>query len=111
MLVDVGRFDLIEATPPTMDDVYMTAAELAARWRCDVNTLANLRARGEGLPFVKRGANGGVLYKIADVLAFEARGTRGFTWARLANAVDAFPGLVGSQRQDFIDHLKRCMRN
>lgn len=104
-------YDVIEASPPSLDDVFMTPQELAGRWRCDVNTLANLRARGEGLPFIKRGMNGGVLYKVADVLAFEARGTRGFSWSRLETAIDTFAWPAGFKgRQDLIDHLKAAMR-
>lgn len=112
MLSEAGRsgHDLIEASAPTLDDVFMTPQELAARWRCDTNTLANLRARGEGLPFIKRGLNGGVLYKVADVLSFEARGVRGFSWSRLESAIDKFPGLAGAARQDLIDHLKAAMK-
>ena len=109
---DEKTADVIETSAPTLDDVYMTAAELAARWRCDTRTLDNLRARGEGLPFIKRGQNGGILYKVADVLACEARGSRGFSWSRFERAVDTFAGFRTSQdRAKFIDHMRAALKD
>jgi hypothetical protein len=101
--------EIIEVSGPDRDDVFMKPAELAARWRTDVGTLANLRSRGEGLPFVKL-PSGPILYKVADVLAAEAAGARGFMWSKLAAAIRAFPGISGDQADDLIKHLERELR-
>jgi excisionase family DNA binding protein len=100
--------EIIETTPPTEDDLYMTPEEVAQRLRCDVSTLANLRARGEGIPYVKP-FGGRVLYKMADVLAVETRGFRGFSWARLAAALDKFEDLKPGQCAKLLAHLKTEM--
>jgi hypothetical protein len=101
--------EFLESSPPTLDDVFLRPDELAARWRVDVNTLANLRARGEGLPWVKLG--GGVRYKVADVLAAEASGARGFSWARLTAALEAFDGLSSEQREALLKHLRKAFKS
>ena len=103
--------DVLEARAPTLDDEYMTAADLAKRWCCDTATLANLRSRGDGLPFVKRGHGGHTLYRVADVLAAEASGTRGFSWARLEAAVDSFDGFrAPKDRALFLEHVRSALR-
>ncbi|NYF99213.1 helix-turn-helix domain-containing protein [Janibacter cremeus] len=48
---------------------HMTPKELAERWGCSTGHLANLRTEGRGLPFLK--FPGRVLYRLADVLAYE----------------------------------------
>ena len=101
-------FDMLESTVPTMDDIYMTPEEVAQRLRCDTQTLANLRARGEGIPYTKP-TKGRVLYTVADVLAVERRNRRGFTWARLADALDTFADLKPAQRVKLLQHLKEEM--
>lgn len=108
MFVETGEVQFIEASAPTVDDVYLTAEELAQRHRVDPATLANLRSRGDGLPFTK--VTGRILYKIADVLAAEARGTKGFTMARLAEACTA-AGLSPEQKDKLLSHLKAAMRS
>ena len=100
-----GYVPVMESRPATMDDLFMTPNEVADFLKCDTNTLANQRARGEGLPYTKV-ANGRVLYTIADVLTLLKRGARGFTWARMALALDSFPGLTSKQRLELLAHLK-----
>lgn len=53
----------------------MTAREMSERWggRIAVRTLNNWRTSGTGPPFVKIG--GAVLYKLGDVLKWEASRT------------------------------------
>ncbi|GAA1431399.1 hypothetical protein GCM10009616_18420 [Microlunatus lacustris] len=48
----------------------LTDVELAERWQLSRGTLANIRSRGDGVPYVKVG--GRVRYALADVLAYEA---------------------------------------
>lgn len=101
--------DVLEGTPSTLDDVFMTPEELAQRWRIDVTSLSNLRSRGDGLPFTK--TTGRVLYKVADVLACEARGVRGFSWAKLASAVDSFDGFRSPRdRAAFLEHVRKALK-
>lgn len=56
---------------------FLTPDELVKRFKGVVNpkTLANWRTRGDGPPYIKVG--GRVLYKRADVSAWEARRRRG----------------------------------
>jgi hypothetical protein len=49
--------------------------ELADRWCKSIRTLQRWRAEGYGPPYIMVG--GTIHYRIADVLAFEARQTRG----------------------------------
>lgn len=55
----------------------ITPAELVTRWRGQVNTrtLANWRSTGQGPKFIKIG--GKVLYRVADVEAYENKRQRG----------------------------------
>lgn len=48
---------------------HLTARDLAERWGLTVGHLANVRAAGKGVPFVK--LPGRVLYRLADVEAYE----------------------------------------
>jgi hypothetical protein len=75
----------VETSQPTSDEVYLTAEELADRWRVDTGALANLRSRGDGLPFTK--PSGRVLYALSHVLAVEMQEQKGFSWARLETAL------------------------
>ncbi|MGD8148427.1 hypothetical protein [Ornithinimicrobium sp. Y1694] len=52
----------------------LTAAELADRWSISTGHLANLRAEGRGLPYV-RPMGGRVLYRLSDVLETEDAAT------------------------------------
>jgi hypothetical protein len=53
----------------------MLETELASRWRKSIRTLQRWRAEGYGPPYIMIG--GTIHYRIGDVLAFEARQTRG----------------------------------
>lgn len=108
MFREHDTIELIESTPPTMDDLYLTPEEVATRLRCDVGTLANLRARGEGIPY-RKPWGGRVVYMMADVLAAESQAGRGFTWGRLRAALDSFSGLPPAQKDKLFKHLKEEM--
>lgn len=55
---------------PNLEDRLLTPAELAARWRMKVTSLANMRARGDGPRYVKLG-NKAVRYRWSDIAAYE----------------------------------------
>lgn len=57
----------------------LTTRQLAARWQCSAQTLANMRARGAGPAYVKVGRL--VRYRLEDVRAWEE--------ARTVGALDA----------------------
>ncbi len=54
-------------------NVLLTTRDLAARWRCGVQWLANERSAGRGVPYVKLGR--AVRYRLADVEQCEADAT------------------------------------
>ena len=58
------------ATNPS--DRLLTPAELADRWSMRVGSLANMRSRQEGPPFLRIGRKA-VRYRLREVLAFEER--------------------------------------
>lgn len=58
-----------DPTIPSVE-VFLTAHELAQRWRCSGETLKRRRRSGQ-LPAYKLGRS--VRFKLADVLAFEAQ--------------------------------------
>jgi hypothetical protein len=98
----------VEATAPNEETIYLTARELADRWRLDEATLANQRSRGEGLPFTK--ASGRVLYKMSDVLAVEVGGMQGWTFANLREALEVVR-LTDAQRAAVLDAVITQMKN
>lgn len=52
--------------------VYMTAAELAARWKTSEAALANRRSRGVGPRFIRLGRkHGPIRYPLSEVVRFE----------------------------------------
>lgn len=104
-----GEREIIEPTAHGRDDVFMTAKEVAEYLRTDEATLGNLRARGDGLPFTK--VTGKVLYKMADVLAVADRRARGFRSAKLATAVETFPGLTPKQRVELLKHITEHLKS
>lgn len=59
-------------------DQLITAAELARRWAMNPRTLTNWRTQGRGPAYIKLGVGGStrVLYRVADVLAWEANRMR-----------------------------------
>lgn len=99
---------MVDDTSTTLDDFYMTAAEVAARLRLSPETLANLRTRGEGIPWRK--VSGKVLYRASDVLAAEAAGHGGFTWARLEVAIRSYPKLGDTAAEGLIAHVRKVLR-
>ena len=54
-------------------EVFLTEAELAARWGLAPATLTNRRWRRQGPPFVKLSGRT-VRYRLSDILAAEAEG-------------------------------------
>lgn len=88
-----------------LDDIYMTTAELAARWRIAPETLANQRARGEGLPYHKPG--GSVLYRVADVLEAERARVFGLSFARIETALRSLPAVDDKLRDKIMLHLRQ----
>lgn len=56
----------------------LTPVQLAARWSLSKGTLSNWRNHKTGPSFIKIGAGkaGNVLYRMADVLAYEAKNTK-----------------------------------
>jgi hypothetical protein len=95
------------AVPP--EDVFLTVTELSERWRLSEQSLANLRTKGEGIPYTKL-PSGSIRYRLSDVLDAERDGTHGFTWAALAKALKSFRGLAANQRQQLLHHLRMEMR-
>jgi hypothetical protein len=51
--------------------IFMTEAELAARWRHSLRSLQRWRAEGNGPPYLRIGRR--IVFRITDVEAFEAR--------------------------------------
>lgn len=65
-----------QPTTATSSDEFLTPDALVSRWMGQVAsaTLATWRSRGNGPKFVKIG--GRVLYRLADILAWESKNTR-----------------------------------
>lgn len=59
-----------------LDDVLLTADEVAQRFRLTVDTLSNQRRANVGLPFVKF-ETGAVRYRASDVIAYQIHGSAG----------------------------------
>lgn len=91
-------------------DTLLTAKETAELLRMDVASLANMRARGDGLPWVKL-PSGGVRYRLSEVLAWVNGGGAGLTWARLANALEAYDGLAPAERTKLLEHLRTALKD
>jgi hypothetical protein len=64
----------IDAEWPAMSPPYLTQVELAVRWRISPRTLERWRWAGGGPRFIKIG--GRVVYRIADIEAFEQQQLR-----------------------------------
>lgn len=82
----------VTLSKPGLDDIMMTPAELAKRWRLDEGTLANLRSKGLGLPWVKL-PSGPVRYRGSDVLDAEINGARGITAAQVRQIIMQYADL------------------
>lgn len=65
-----------QTTTPTFSVEFLTVPQLVERWKRQVTvaTLATWRSRGNGPPYVKVG--GKVLYRVADLEAYEKKNTR-----------------------------------
>ena len=100
---------IVEPSPAAYDDLLLTTEQVANRYQQEVGTLANARARGEGLPWVKT-ATGAVRYKLSDVLESETAGNRGFSWQRLSKALDGYKGLTAGESAKLLAYLKEAMR-
>lgn len=109
MFNDSDDREVLEPTAIDRDEQLMTAREVAEFLRVDENTLANLRGRGDGLPWTK--VTGKVLYKMSDVLRIANGEARGFRSARLATAVETFPGLTPKQRQELLKHITEHLKS
>lgn len=60
-----------------MHDQMISTEELAQRWRMHPKTLSNWRVQGRGPVYVKLGGrNATVLYRLADIEAYERAGLR-----------------------------------
>ena len=53
--------------------VLMTEKQLAERWHKHPKTITKMRTEGTGPPYIKIG--GSILYKLADIEAFETHNT------------------------------------
>jgi len=102
------RGAVVEATPSDINDTFLTTDELAAMLRTDTQTLANLRARGDGIPWCK--PTGKVLYKVSDVLDVVNGSARGFTRERLKSAISTFRGITPEQKRDLFEHITEALR-
>jgi hypothetical protein len=97
----------MEAPPMTAaqyDDVFFTADELATRWRMEVGTLANQRHHGTGAPWIKT-PSGKVLYRVADILAAENKGQRGWTRETVTAGLETFVKLDAKTQLELRKHL------
>ncbi|MDH4983275.1 hypothetical protein [Hyphomicrobium sp. D-2] len=86
---------------------FLSTAELAKRWRCEPQSLANLRYRRDGIPWTK--VNGRPLYAMADVLEAEQAGRTGFTWTRLETALGQVLQIDEKKAAKLAADLKRAM--
>jgi hypothetical protein len=63
--------EILDEVPPPAMPVHLTPGELALRWKITTRTLERWRAEPYGPAWTHLG--GSVRYRLADVLAFEAR--------------------------------------
>lgn len=97
----------IEPKPPSREDRFLTPIQLAERWGIDRHTLAQLRTRGEGPPFLKM--TGAVRYREADILAVEELQTRGFRWMALRSALERAPHVDHKRIDDLMLFVRKEM--
>lgn len=81
-----------KATDFAADEMFLTAAQVAQRYGVSESTLANHRAQGTGLPYIK--INGSVRYAASVLLANELAGARGLSWDAVRKGLAA-AGLEG----------------
>ncbi|WP_414464397.1 hypothetical protein [Hyphomicrobium sp. DY-1] len=72
-------------------EAYVEPEWLAKRWHTTVETLANQRYAGRGIPFFKT-PGGSILYAMSDVLEAELNGKRGISAAQVEEAILSTPG-------------------
>lgn len=99
---------MFESRAASAEDQYLTPRQLSERWLIDPGSLANLRSRGEGPPFLKL-ENGSVRYRVADVLAVETDAARGFSFQRLETALAACPAIEPQQITPLMEFLRRAL--
>lgn len=86
--------------------VLFTPAEVGERYRFSVGHLANLRKAGRAWPFIRLG-NGGIRYRLSELLAAELRGTTGpLTLERVEQAVAACDAVPLEHRAAMQKHLR-----
>ena len=91
------------------DEMLVTPQELAARWRVTDDSLANLRSRKMGLPFVKL-PSGPIRYRVSDILAAELEGYRGVTIQKVAEAIRTVPDLDGRTVNRIVNHVTSVLQ-
>jgi hypothetical protein len=98
---------MLAIAEPEENDTYKTTQFLAERWSLDATTLANLRHRGEGIPYVKL-PSGAVRYRMRDILAAERGGlVHYFTWNDVVTVLEKYPGMTDDEARVVANHLRR----
>jgi hypothetical protein len=87
-----------------MPPLHLSQAELAAYWRISPRTLERWRCTGNGPRFLKLGSR--VVYRIADVEAFEATRLYRRTHLRANRKVENHAELSGKSKQKHYAHLR-----
>jgi hypothetical protein len=77
---DVGQRGTVEPERAAEPVRHLAQKDLARRWTCSTRTVERWRLRSEGPPFLKIG--GRVVYRLADIEAFEAARLRASTKQR-----------------------------
>jgi hypothetical protein len=87
-----------------MPPLHLSQAELAAYWRISPRTLERWRCTGNGPRFLKLGSR--VVYRIADVEAFEATRLYRRAYLRANRKVEKHAELSGKSRGKSYAHLR-----
>lgn len=93
-----------------LDSSYLTAAELADRWRYTDDHLSNLRRAGKGPRFIRLPDNGRVLYPASGVIENELRGETRLSLDVVLLAVSSCASVPVDQRAAIIEHIKTALR-
>jgi hypothetical protein len=101
--------EFVEPAPATADDIFITTAELAQRWRMKKGSLINQRYTDQGIPRVRLPCKKTV-YRLADIVAAEERGGRGFSWYEAEIALMKKPGMTTAFCKELIDHLRATLK-
>lgn len=103
----VRRSDYFRPMLALCDDVFLTADEVASRWRYATQYVNNMRRNRRGPAFLKLGSNGAIRYRLRDVLAYEIDGQcRTLTQERVAAAIASFPGLDPTKAAELAAHVR-----